>query len=203
MENFPRMKTRLLLLLTLLPMLLLMGTSAMAQAAGGQVPKMKIAIVDVLSFRERIGELKAKYDKLQGEFTPRYQQLEALQSKLAAQEKTLQENRSLTPQQAAKLSEELESGKKEYQRMLEDSQAIARKREEEDTGPIYDKLSKYLDQYCSKHGITHVFDARRLQETGIVVFAAASANVTDDFVNEYNKVNPAPAASAAAAPKKP
>jgi len=181
-------------------MLLVMGTSAMAQAAGENVPKMKIAIVDVLSFRERIGELKAKYDKLQTEFTPRYQELEAMQTKLTAQEKTLKENTTLTPQQAAKLSDEFESGKKEYQRKLEDSQTLARKREEEDTGPIYDKLSKFLDQYCTRNGITHVFDARRLQETGIVVFAAATANITDVFVDEYNKANPAPAASAAPKP---
>ncbi len=195
MENFPRMRTRLPMLITLL---LVMGASAMAQ--GTEIPKMKIAIVDVLSFREQVGELKAKYDKLQAEFTPKYQELEALQSKLAAQEKTLQTNANLTPQQAAKLTEEFEAGKKEYQRKLEDSQAMARKREEEDTGPIYDKLSKYLDQYCTKHGITHVFDARRLQETGIVVYASSVANITDDFVKEYNKANPAPAASAAAKP---
>lgn len=182
----------------LITLLLVMGASAMAQ--GTEIPKMKIAIVDVLSFREQVGELKAKYDKLQAEFTPKYQELEALQSKLAAQEKTLQTNASLTPQQAAKLTEEFEAGKKEYQRKLEDSQAMARKREEEDTGPIYDKLSKYLDQYCTKHGITHVFDARRLQETGIVVYASSVANITDDFVKEYNKANPAPAASAAAKP---
>ncbi|MBK7601308.1 MAG: hypothetical protein IPJ07_23390 [Acidobacteria bacterium] len=48
-------------------------------AAAGQVPKMKVAIIDVLSFRDQVTELKAKYDKLQTEFAPRYQQLESMQ----------------------------------------------------------------------------------------------------------------------------
>lgn len=168
-----------------------------AGAADGEIPKMKVAIIDVLAFRERIGELKAKYDKLQTEFGTRYQQLQAMETKLGAQEKTLSENKSLTPQQATKLTEEFEQGKREYQRTLEDSQVQARKREQEETESIYDKLSKFLDQYCAKQGITHVFDARRLQETGIVVYAAPTANITDEFIKEYNKAYPTPTAASA------
>lgn len=183
------MKIRLFMTLAFL---VFAGTGVLAQtggAAAGQVPKMKVAIIDVLSFRDQVTELKAKYDKLQTEFAPRYQQLESMQSKLAAQEKTLNANTSLSPQQAAKLTEDFEAGKKEYQRMLEDSQVTARKREQEETEAIYDKLSKFLDQYCIKYGITSVFDARRMQETNLVVFAAEKANITDDFIKEYNKAN--------------
>ncbi len=179
-------------------LMMLGGTGAMAQApaaapAGGQVPRMKIGIIDILAFREQIGELKARYDKLNVEFSTIYQELESMQTKLAAQEKTLNENKTLTPAQASKLSGEFEAGKKEYQRRLEDTQALARRREQEETEAIYDKLSKYLDQYCLKHGITSVFDARRLQETGVVVYASYQSNITEDFVKEYNQLNPAPA----------
>lgn len=173
------------------------GAKPQTGAPGGQVPKMKVAVIDVLAFREQVAELKIKYDKLQSEFVPRYQQLEALQTKLGAQEKTLAENKNLTPQQAAKLNSELEQGKKEYQRMLEDSQTLARKREGEETEAIYTKLSNYLNQYCARHGITAVFDFRRLQETGMVIYASPVANITDDFIKEYNKENK-PAASASA-----
>jgi Skp family chaperone for outer membrane proteins len=179
----------------LLALMLLGGTtSAFAQAAAPQVPKMKVGIVDILAFRDQIGELKIKYDKLQKEFATLYQELETLQGTLAAQEKTLNENKALTPQQAAKLSADFEGGKKEYQRKVEDTQVVARRRETEETEAIYDKLSKFLDQYCTKNGITTVFDARRLQETGVVVFASQKANITDDFIKAYNAANPAPAA---------
>lgn len=176
-------------------MLLAGGTSAYAQAAAQtpQIPKMKIGIVDILAFRDQIGELKVKYDKLQTEFTTLYQELESLQGTLANQEKVLNENKGLTPQQAAKLAADFEIGKKEYQRKVEDTQVLARRRETEETEAIYDKLSKFLDQYCTKNGITTVFDARRLQETGVVVFAAQSANITEDFIKAYNAGNPTPA----------
>lgn len=182
------------IILSLALMLLGGTTSAFAQAAAPQIPKMKVGIVDILAFREQIGELKIKYDKLQKEFATLYQELETLQGTLAAQEKTLNENKGLTPQQAAKLSADFEAGKKDYQRKVEDTQTVARRRETEETEAIYDKLSKFLDQYCTKNGITTVFDARRLQETGVVVFASQNANITDEFIKAYNAANPAPAA---------
>jgi Skp family chaperone for outer membrane proteins len=182
-------------ILMTLAFLLLAAPGAFAQAGGGPT-KVKIAIVDVLAFREEVLELKAKYDKLQNEFGPKYRDLESMQNKIAAQQKVLDENKNLTPQQAQKLTEEVEQLKKDYNRTLQDSQDLARKREQAETEAIYDKLSKFLDQYCQKNGITTVFDARRLQETGVVVYAAPGANVTKDFVGEYNKANPAQAAAA-------
>ena len=172
---------------------LLGGSIAFGQAAAPaavDVPKLKVAIVDILSFREQVGELKYKYDKLQTEFSSFYSELESMQTKLAAQEKTLAENRTLTPPQASRLSADIEIAKKEYQRKLEDLQALARRREGEETEAIYDKLSKFLDEYCRQNGITSVYDARRLQETGIVVYASQAANITDVFVAAYNKAHP-------------
>ncbi len=181
----------------LLAILAIGGSSAaLAQGAApaGSVPKMKIAIVDILAFREQIGELKVRYDKLQTEFATVYREMESMQGTLAAQEKTLNENTTLTPQQAAKLQNDFEAGKREYQRKLEDAQEMVRRREKEETEAIYEKLSKFLEQYCIGKGITSVYDARRLQETGVVVYVAGQANITEDLVKEYNKANPMPAA---------
>lgn len=194
------MKTKLIQTLSLMLLLLLAAGSGLAQtgAPAGQATKTKIAVVDVLAFRDGIGELKVKYDKLQAEFAPRYRELESMQSKLASQEKVLNENQSLSAQQSAKLTQEFEEGKKAYQRAVEDAQAAAAKREDEETGPIKEKLSKFLEQYCAKHGITYVFDGRALQESGVVVFASPTANITEDFIKEYNKAYPAPAGAASA-----
>ncbi len=199
-------------LLLTMAFLLIAGPSVLAQesagsgqaakpggVSGGPVPKMKIAIVDWQIFKIRVGELKVKYDKLEVEFQGRRQQLQAMQNKLEAQNKTLQEGKNLTPQQAQKLTEDIEQQKKLYNRTLEDSEGEARKREQEETEAIYDKLSKFLDQYCVKNGITTVFDMRRLQETRLVVHAADAANITEDFIKEYNKSNP----SSAPAPSTP
>lgn len=190
------MKTKLLLLFTLV----LAATSAVMGQTGGatQSAKTKIAVIDVMAFRDGIGELKVKYDKLQTEFGPRYRELESMQNTLAAKEKVLNENQNLTQQQGLKLQQELEEGKRAYQRLVEDSQAAAAKREEEETGPIKEKLGKFLEQYCQKMGIAFVFDGRQLQETGVVIFADGKANITEDFIKEYNKAYPAPAGAASA-----
>jgi Skp family chaperone for outer membrane proteins len=183
-------------LLAPLAVLLALGSGALAQTAAPPAQKTKVAIVDVLSFRENVTELKARYEKLSAEFQPKYRELDAMQNNIKAKEQVLQENKNLTPQQAQKLNDEYEQMKKDYNRMLEDSQSLAGRREREETEATYEKLSKYMDQYCAKHGITHVFDAGRLRETGLVVYAAAAANITEDFIKEYNKAHPAPAAAA-------
>ena len=174
-----------------------------AAATTTQAAKTKIAILSFAALRELIGELKVKYEKLQAEFNPRAIELDALQNTIASKEKVLAENQSLTPQQGRKLSDEIEQTKREYQRKLEDSQEMARKRESEETGPILEKVSNFLEKYCERHAISHVFDIGRLQETGSALYVHPSANITEDFVKEYNKANPTPAAPTTPAPKKP
>jgi Skp family chaperone for outer membrane proteins len=181
------MKMKLLLTLAFL---LIAAPGAFAQAAGGAGTKVKVAIVDVLIFRDEVLELKAKYEKLQTEFAPKARDLESMQNSIANKQKVAQENKTLTAQQAQKLSDEIEQLKKEYNRSLQDSQDLASKREQSETDDVYEKLRKSLEQYCAKHGITHVFDARRLQDTGVVVYAAPTSNITRDFISEYNKANP-------------
>ena len=186
------MKMKLFLILALL---LIVAPGALAQAAADPGAKVKVAMVDVLIFRDEIQELKAKYEKLQTEFAPKARDLESMQTSIANKQKVLQDNKSLTPPQAQKLNDEIEQLKKEYNRSLQDSQDMAQKREQAETGAIYEKLSKFLDGYCSKYGITTVFDARRLQETQVVVYFAPLANITRDFITEYNKANPVAASS--------
>ncbi|MBX3280037.1 MAG: OmpH family outer membrane protein [Acidobacteria bacterium] len=168
-------------------------------AASPAVPKSRIAILSFLALREGLDELRQKYEILQAEFAPRANELDSLQSTIETKEKLLNENKNLTPLQARKLADEVEGFKKEYQRKLEDSQELARKREAEVTAPVLDKISDFLEKYCERHGITHVFDYGQLVEANAALYAAPNTNITEDFINEYNKANPV----AAAAPKRP
>jgi Skp family chaperone for outer membrane proteins len=170
------MKIRLCFALILLAGLALNG---LAQDAA----KMKLGIIELAAFRSEIAELKQKYDKLQAEFEPKQRELASIQSSIEAKQKTLQETPNLTQQQAAKLQGEIQDLQREGQRKGEDAQALAQKREQEETGAIYEK------------GITHVLEAGRLREGGLVVYAAPASFITDDFIKEYNKANPATAAA--------
>ena len=181
------MKVKLSFALILLAALSL---SALAQGTN----KTKLGIIDIAAFRTEIGELKVKYEKLQTEFDPRQRELSAMQSSIDAKQKALQEGQNLTAPQAAKLQEEIQSLQREFQRKGEDAQALAQRREQEETGAIYEKISKFLEQYCGQKGITHVLEAGRLRETAMVIYATPTAFITDDFIKEYNKANPATAA---------
>ncbi|MFN8002851.1 MAG: hypothetical protein U0X75_17755 [Acidobacteriota bacterium] len=59
-----------------------------------------------------------------------------MQAKIANQEKVLSENKNLTPQQAAKLTEDMEALKRDYNRTLEDSQGQAQRRERRKRKPF-------------------------------------------------------------------
>lgn len=186
------MKLKLSFVLTLSALMVVLSLSAFAQDAG----KTKIGILELAAFRTEIGELKVKYEKLQAEFAPKQRELEAMQSSMEAKQKALQETKSLTQQQAAKLQEEIQSLQKELTRKGEDAQAMAQKREQEETGATYDKISKFLEQYCAQKGISQVLEAGKLRETALVIYAATGAFITDDFIKEYNKANPVPATAA-------
>jgi outer membrane protein len=173
-----------------------------ASATPAEMPKTKIALLSFFALREGIEELKLRYQKLQTEFAPRATELDSLQSTIEGKEKILNENKSLTPVQARKLQDEIEGYKKEYQRKLEDSQEMARKREAEETGPVLEKISDFLEKYCQRYGITHVFDINRLLEANAALYAAPQTNITEDFVKEYNKANPSGAKAPAAPPVK-
>ena len=162
--------------------------------------KTKVALLSYLALREEIQELKQKYQKLQAEFAPRATELDSMQNSIESKEKVLSENRTLTPPQQQKLAGEIEQLKRDYKRKAEDSQESAKKRENEETLPVLEKISSFLEKYCQKHNITHVFDVGRLQETGSALYAAPTANITADFVKEYNKAHPSGAAPTANAP---
>src|SRR5262247_4560804 len=136
------MKMKLLLTLAFL---LITAPGAFAQAAGGGATKLKVAIIDSMVFRDEVLELKAKYEKLQAEFAPKARDLESMQSSIATKQKVAQENKTLTAQQAQKLSDEIEQLKKEYNRSLQDSQDLASKRDHAETDNIVEKVMKSLE----------------------------------------------------------
>jgi outer membrane protein len=180
------------------------AAASAGQAAEGSVPKLKAAIVFIDAFRGDVEELKIKYQKLQAEFDPRGRELQSMQTNLDAKEKVLADagSKNMTPQQQRKLADEYDVLKREFERKKEDSQTLARKREEEETSAIYDKLNQFLSRYAAQRGITVVIEGSAAQRSGVLVYAAPTLDITADFVREYNKAFPVAAAKAASAQPK-
>ncbi|MFN0124424.1 MAG: OmpH family outer membrane protein [Blastocatellia bacterium] len=211
------MKFRLLFSLALLPAMALSvaaqtptpaapaaGAPAAAKPAPApasvatQVPKMRVGIIAIAAFRENVGDMRVKYEKLQAEFAPISNKLASIQVSIEEKEKTLQTNfGKMTPAQQQRLAEEIEGLKKTLQRETEDAQAQAQRREAEETAPVFEKINRFMAEYAQKRGLTVVLEAGGMGPA--IVYASAAANITEDFIREYNKANPTPTVAAAPA----
>jgi Skp family chaperone for outer membrane proteins len=192
------------------PTLLLLAVTAFSQtptpkagqaspAAGADVPKSKVAFVNTAAFAEGIGELKVLYDKMSTEFAPRMQELGSMKSAIDAKQESLNKGGTkLTPQQARKLQEDIEQLTKEGKRKQEDYQVAVQKREEELTGATYGKINEFLNKYVAEKGITIVFSTLAVAEANLILYIDPKAEITQDFINSYNKAHPAPATPQAA-----
>ena len=179
---------------------------AATAAPAGDIPKPKIALVTVEAFREGIGELRALYVKLEAEFAPRRTELESMKTSVDEKQNVLQTNKALTPQQSRKLQDDIEALRKEGTRKLEDYQNDVAKREDAVTGETYKKVNDFLLKYVADKGITVVWNTGKVFESGVILYIDTKADITEDFIKEYNKANPGPAGAAqnaAPAPKKP
>ena len=158
-------------------------------APGGMVPAGKVAIIDVAAFPARVTELKRKVDGLNARFEPRYKELQGLRDQIAGIENQAKQG-SLSPAQAQQLSERYEQLKRDYTRKSEDLAAEARKAYAADTEPLNRKLGEALRKFSSERGINIVIEVGGARESASIFYAAPGLNITDAFIDDYNKANP-------------
>lgn len=177
---------------------------AASAAAGGTGAEGKLAYINTASFSAGIGELKIKLDALNGEFEPKKKEVQSEEDALSNLKSKIQtQGGAVSVQVRTQWVEEATEKEKLLTRKKEDYNAMGQKRLAEVTQPIYDKVGKFLETYCQQRGIVMVLEGGAAQQAGILLFAAQATDITDDFIKEYNKANPSPAAAAAPAAKKP
>lgn len=187
----------------------LLGVSALAQQPGAGVPqkpappaslpKGKVAAINTAAFQEKVEEFKAKIESLNRQFEPRFKEVQGLVDKISALETTLKsQNGVLSPAKIAEMTENLDAMKREQKRKGEDLEADAGRARDKAFEPITGKLGKFAEGYTAKRGIVVLVDISQAIPSGIVVWFDPRSDVTEDFINEYNKANPV-----ATAPPKP
>jgi outer membrane protein len=173
---------------------------ATATQAPALLPKGKIAVINTTAFQQKVEEFKAKIDSLTRQFEPRVKEVQGLADKINALETTLkQQNGVLAPARIAEMTENLDSMKREYKRKAEDLEADASRARDKAFEPISGKLGKFAEEYTAKRGIVMLVDLANAMQSGTVVWFDPRSDVTQDFINEYNKANPV----ATATPAKP
>jgi Skp family chaperone for outer membrane proteins len=158
-------------------------------AAGGNVPDGRIAVIYVAAFPEKVAELKRAIDGLNTRFEPRTKDLQQLRDQIAGIEAQVKQG-TVAPAQQAQLSERYEQLKRDYERKTEDLKVEAQNAYESSTGPIQTKLRAALDRYAAEKGVVLIIEIGGALNIGSIFFAAEGTNITDDFINAYNKANP-------------
>lgn len=170
------------------------STAQTNKAGGGStiapLSEGKVAVIDSRAFAEGIGEMKKQIDKLEAEFQPRRQKIEGLQSQMVKLEEEIKAaGGNIKPEVFSQKQDQFNSLKKEFEREKEDYQQDVEKRSQLVLGPIQEKLSKFLESYASQRQIVVIFDLPAAAQGGLV-FLNPAINVTEDFIKEYNKLNP-------------
>jgi outer membrane protein len=174
---------------------------AAQQPAGAQVPDGKVVVINTSVFPDQIGELKQKYLQVESQFKERSDRLTALQQQVTQKETEYQtKGPSMASDKARELQAEIEELKKRATRELEDVRHDYGKALEAATKPIRDKLFQFLQNYAVGRSIVMIMDLPGVAQTGSLAYWNPGADITEDFIKEYNKANPLPAAPAPAQP---
>lgn len=171
-----------------------------AASGGGTGAQGKIAIINTAAFRVGIGEFKTKLEALNKEFEPQNGELANLQKQIDDLKNKVQtEGPKVQPSVLSGWMEQGAELEKTLKRKTEDYQTLFQKRGREMVGPIMDRINKFLDQYCQQRNIALVLERGVIDNSNLLVWHPPAAEITEDFMNEYNKAYPS---STPAAPRK-
>lgn len=165
---------------------------AAAAPAGGTGAEGKVAYLNTAQFRVGIEELKIRLEALNGEFEPKKKEIQALEEEVNNLKNKIQtQGSTVSVQVRNQWVEEATEKEKTLKRRAEDYEALGQRRLGEVSQPVYEKITKFLEQYCSQKGIVMVLEGGAAQQAGILLFASQATDITDDFMQAYNKSNPA------------
>jgi len=180
-----------------------MSKPASAGVPAGPIPDGKIVVINVTVFQEQIGELKQKYDQIGNQYKDRYQKLQQMDQQLKQMETDIRsKGPSLAPDKLQEMQREYDDLKQRGQEELNNLNREVQKTMDAQTKPIQDKLFQFLQNYSTQRGIVMVINLAGAAQSGSIAYWNPAADITEDFIAEYNKANPV-AGGAAPAQQKP
>jgi Skp family chaperone for outer membrane proteins len=167
------------------------ASPAPAGGGGGGV-EGKVAILFFGQFRQGIDELRVKLDALNAELEPKRKEIQALDDELnKLREKIKTQATTVSPQVRNQWVEDVGEKEKVLKRQAEDFEAFAQRRFGEVSQPVYEKIQKSISSYSQQRGIVLVLEGSQSFQSGVMLWVAPATDITDDFMKEYNKANPA------------
>lgn len=171
-------------------------TSASPQAPGGTpppVPVGRIAVINTNAFMadDGIQQLIQQAKRVDDMFKDKEAELRALEQRVESLRRELEtQGPNLTPQARADKQEALEQLQREYQRKKEDAERAYQRAFRDAIAPVRERIGAFLETYAKSRGITIILEVANLAQAGGLVYVDPAADITRDFINEYNKANP-------------
>ena len=157
-----------------------------AQTAGGApVGPLKVGVVDLQRAVFQSAEIQKADKDMQAKYTPRQQQLEALQKEIAAIANQLQTSgNKMQPQQAADLQAEGQRKQRDAQRMQQDLQDDTNRDREEILSKSTQKMTEVVKKLAEEKGLDVVLDSR------MALYFKPAMDITNDAIAAYDKAYP-------------
>lgn len=162
------------------------------------VPRSKIAVIFSEAFQDQkngIARFVATINKLNAEFQPIQTELGQTAQRLKAMQEEVQKMQQgttpATPQQIQAKIDQFDAQKKVYDRKVEDTRAEYGRRRTALLLPLQEDVGKALDAFGKAYSITLILDGSQVP----ILYAASSMDITQAFIADYNRKNPATASA--------
>lgn len=172
------------------------GTPAVTAPAGGT----KIGVIDIQTAILATNEGQREFNNLTTKFQPKQTELQNLSKEVDDLQKQFDtQSDKLNEDARANLAKQLDTKKKNLQRIYEDAQGDFESQKNDILKTLGNKVYATLDQYAKDNGFSVIVDVSNPQTP--VLWAAQSTNITKAIVDAYNVKSGVPAPPASTAPK--
>jgi Skp family chaperone for outer membrane proteins len=157
-----------------------------------------VAIIDSSAFSDDkagIARVMAAMQQIEAKFQPLRAEIRGMRDRLSTMRADIQKKRQVQdPKLTAQQTDEADRLDVQIKRKAEDAQSSYQRESLAVLEPLQRDIGTALTTYAQSRGITLLLDVNRVP----VVYAAASMDITKDFIADYNRTHPAGAAPAPA-----
>ncbi|HEY8271692.1 MAG TPA: OmpH family outer membrane protein [Pseudobdellovibrionaceae bacterium] len=157
--------------------------SLMLAAGLVHAAEAKIGVVDMQKAIQSTAAGKKAKAELEGEFNKKKKELEKKEADLKKMGEDLERKKSVLSEEVlSKKQAEFQEEMLKYRDVVGKSQIEIQKKERDLTAPILEKMKKSIEKVAKEKGYTLV-----LENSQMVLFATADADLTNDVVKSYEK----------------
>ncbi len=154
-----------------------------------------VAVIDSSAFSDEkagIARVMSVMKALEAKFQPLRTELRGMRDRLTAMRADIDKKRAIQEQRiTAQQIEEADRLELTIKRKAEDAQVSYQKESLAALEPLQKDIAQALNAYSQAKGISLLIDINRVP----VIYAAASLDVTRDFIADYNRTHPATGAA--------